>query len=98
MLPSTHPSVIFQKLEDGAVLFAPGSELYFGLNEVGAMIWMLLPEVRSIGDLCNAVAARYPEVAPSVIRTDIEELLQQLVREGLAVASTSGGGDAVQAS
>ena len=43
MLPSANPAVIFQKLDDGAVLFTPETELYFGLNSVGALVWDLLP-------------------------------------------------------
>ena len=43
MLPTPLPTVIFQRIDDGAVLFAPATEVYFGLNEVGAKIWQLLP-------------------------------------------------------
>ena len=90
MLPHANPTVIFQKLEDGAVLFAPETEVYFGLNEVGAAIWQLLvPRGRSLDQICSDLAARYPEVTAATIRSDVLELLDQLVDEGLAQRSDS---------
>ena len=44
------------------------------------------------------LAERFPDVATSTIRTDVEELLASLVREGLAQAPPPGGGDAASAS
>lgn len=86
MLPSAEPSVIFQKVADGAVLFAPVSEIYFGLNDVGSRIWEMLPPVTgSLDELCARIGADFPEVPPATIRTDIEELLSDLLREGLLV-------------
>lgn len=98
MLPSANPSVIFQKLDDGAVLFAPETELYFGLNAVGALVWDLLPpRTRTIEALCEAVASSYPDVPLTTLRTDVEELLDQLVAEGLVRRADAGGTDAVVA-
>lgn len=86
MLPSADASIIFQKVTDGAVLFAPKPEIYFGLNEVGARIWELLPPVcRSLDELCGMLQAEHPEVAPDTIRADVHELLAELLREGLLV-------------
>lgn len=98
-LPVAAPSVIFQEFEDGAVLFAPEREHYFGLNEVGTLIWSLLPpRCASIDALCTAVAARYPDITGEVIRADAIELLERLVAEGLALAGSSEPGDAPAAS
>ena len=99
MLPSANPSVIFQKLDDGAVLFTPETELYFGLNAVGALVWDLLPpRTGSLELLCASVAAAYPEVPADTIRMDVEELLEQLVAEGLARRASPRGTDAAAGS
>ena len=98
MLPSANPSVIFQQLEDGAVLFLPTSELYFGLNAVGALIWTLLPpRTETLDAICASVSSTYPDVAASTIRSDVEELLDQLIAEGLASATPPRGTDAAAA-
>jgi hypothetical protein len=85
MLPAASPTVIFKELADGAVLFAPAEEIYFGLNEVGSRIWRLLPPAtESLDELCAKVGAHYPDVPIATIRQDATELLNELVQSGLA--------------
>jgi hypothetical protein len=94
MLPTANPSVIFKVVADGAVLFAPGQEIYFGLNDVGARVWQLLPPASaSLDELCAHLAAQYPDVPPETIRADVRELLDDLMKQGL-VTPPSGAADA----
>lgn len=94
MLPSPVATVIFQRIDDGAVLFEPQTEVYFGLNEVGARVWLLLPpETTTVAQLCDRLASEYPDVAAATIRADVEELLAQLQTEGLVSASIGGQSD-----
>ena len=93
-----HSSVIFQRIDDGAVLFAPATEVYFGLNEVGAKVWQLLPPtMHSLDELCMRLSTEYPTVEAEIIRQDVLELLDQLTAEGL-VAPSAAGSDAKSAS
>jgi hypothetical protein len=92
-LPRTNPGVVFQKLDEGAVLFAPATELYFGLNDVGAMIWELLPRARSHDEVYTTLHTTFPDVDLGVIRADVDDLLARLLAEGLLVGSVSSGGD-----
>ena len=88
MLPVPNPTVIFKALADGAVLFAPNVEIYFGLNEVGARVWELLPAANgSLDALCASVGALYPDAPAATIRQDVQELLDELVTQGLATAA-----------
>ena len=83
-LPTPVDGVLFQALEDGAVLFSATSELYFGLNHVGARIWELLPPATStLDELCARLQQRYQEARPTVLRRDVLELLERLRAEGL---------------
>lgn len=85
LLPVAHPSVIIQSLDDGAVLFAPETEIYYGLNTVGLRIWHLLPPAtRTLEALCAELARVYPEVPVEQLAADARELLDALVAEGLA--------------
>lgn len=78
ILPHPHPSVVFREVSDGAVLLQMQDEIYFGLNEVGARVWQLLPpECRTVDELCERLRERYPEIPPDQIRADVEELLGQ---------------------
>ena len=76
MLPVANPKVIFKALLDGeAVLFSTEEEVYFGLNEVGARVWELLPPAtNSIDELCAALSVQYPDADPAMIRADVMEL------------------------
>lgn len=86
MLPSANPAVLFQRLDDGAVLFSPTSEQYFGLNEVGARIWTLLPPVTtSLDQLVQRLADTYPEAPVATMRADAEQLLGSLLEADLVL-------------
>lgn len=92
MLPTPHPAVIFQRIDDGAVLFSPTTEVYFGLNEVGAKVWQLLPPTSSsVDEICEELGRDYPDVERTVIQQDVVELLDQLLREGLVAPTATAG-------
>lgn len=87
-LPAPTPGVMCQELDDGAVLFSPATEIYFGLNHVGAAVWSLLPPASAtLDELCSALVARYPDAPPERLADDVERLLGELAREGLVVRS-----------
>ena len=86
MLPRVNPKVIFKEQSDGAVLFSMDDEVYYGLNEVGAEIWALLPPVsNSVEEIRDAIVMRYPEVDPAVIQADVTQLIDDLVSHGLLI-------------
>jgi hypothetical protein len=91
MLPVANPKVIYKAMPDGAVLFSTADEVYFGLNEVGARVWELLPPAtRTLDELCAAMQRHYPDVPLETIRADVVELLEELSAQGLVLAATSG--------
>jgi hypothetical protein len=87
MLPVANPKVIYKALLDGeAVLFSTEEEVYFGLNEVGARVWELLPPAtNSLDELCAAVAVQYPDADPAMIRADVMELIAELSSHRLVI-------------
>lgn len=86
MLPRPHPAVLFQPVDDGAILLHTEQEIYFGLNGVGAQIWGLLPPAcRELDEVCARLQDRYPDVPPEELRGDVMELLDTLTTEGLLV-------------
>src|SRR5215204_619129 len=86
MLPIANPVVVYRALSEGAVLFSTTDEVYFGLNNVGAKAWELLPPTtNTLDDLCAALVKEYPEVPEATIRADVNELLEELTAHGLVV-------------
>ncbi|NEP27986.1 PqqD family peptide modification chaperone [Moorena sp. SIO3I6] len=58
------------------------SGVYFGLNAVGASIWNLIQEPKTVNEIRDAILAKY-QVEPEQCESDILALLQELQTEGL---------------
>ena len=91
-LPTANPAVIFKPLADGGVIFAADSEIYFGVNEVGAHLWRLLPPVTTtVDEMVAELTKQYPEVEADTIRKDVLEMLDDLEKYQLVVAPADDG-------
>jgi hypothetical protein len=55
---------------------------YFGLNTVGASIWKLVREPKTVSQIRDAILQEY-DVEPDRCEHDIMELLQELSKHGL---------------
>lgn len=72
------------------MLFSPATEIYFGLNHVGARIWELLPPATStVQELCDRLRAIYPDAGAGV-EADVRTLLEQLALAGLVNGQPAG--------
>ncbi len=67
--------------EESAILNLKNS-VYYGLDPVGARVWKLLQQPRSIGQLRDAVIDEY-DVEPHRCEADLLELLEKMRAEGL---------------
>ncbi len=86
VLPVPHPAVIARALPDGSVLFHPQTEVYFGLNDTGTVIWQaLLNGAASEEALVGAVLERWPDAPSVAVYSHVRELLADLSIEGLVV-------------
>lgn len=69
-------------LNDEVAILNLKSALYFGLDEVGAVIWEALSEPKSVSELCGTVLDRF-EVDERQCSTDIIGFLAHLKKSGL---------------
>jgi hypothetical protein len=67
---------------DEAVILNLKSELYLGLNPVGTRIWTVLHDAPSIQSAYESLLAEF-DVEPEHLRQDMDELLDQLLAQGL---------------
>lgn len=95
LAPVAAENVVYKAMPDGAVLFSSDSEVYFGLNAVGARVWELLLASDTVAQITEAMAMQYPEVPADVIQSDVGELLAELERQGLVRAREGGADQAV---
>jgi hypothetical protein len=68
------------------VILNLNDDTYYGLPEVGAFVWTLLKEPRTLAELRDAVVAEF-EVEASVAEADLRDLLNTLRERGLAHAA-----------
>jgi hypothetical protein len=67
--------------EESAILNLKNT-VYYGLDPVGARIWNLLQQPRSVGELRDALLAEY-EVDADRCERDLLDLLEKMRDEGL---------------
>lgn len=76
--------VLFNELSGEGVLLNLQNGKYYGLNEVGTRLWLLLSENGSLEAAYQALLAEY-DVAEAQLRQDVVELVGRLVEQGLLV-------------
>lgn len=69
-------------LDREAAILNLESGVYYGLNAVGARIWHLIQEPRTVNELLGILLKEF-EVSPERCEADLHELLRKLVAEGL---------------
>ena len=57
---------------------------YFGLDPVGARMWQLLAEGKTLAEVCDAIVEEY-EVSRDAVERDLLALLDDLKAHGLIV-------------
>jgi len=67
--------------EEAAILNMKNS-VYYGLDPVGARIWQLLQQPRSIAEIRDVIASEY-DVSADRAESDLRELIGKLLSEGL---------------
>ena len=75
-------SVLFRDLDGEAVLLETGTGRYYGLNEVGTRMWVLLDLHGEIEAVCRALLAEY-DVPEERLREDLLQLVDSLAARGL---------------
>ncbi len=85
---TTAPDVLFRTIGDEAVLLNLRTEMYLGLDPVGARMWAVLHESPSIEAGYEALKDEY-DVSPDVLRQDLEALRAPLLDQSLIELTTT---------
>jgi ribosomal protein S8 len=82
--PSSQLTISLKYGQDGEmVILSLDSGIYFGLNEVGTRIWLLLREHAALAKVVDLMLAEY-DVPRDALESDVLRLAQQLSAHGLA--------------
>ena len=87
---------IAAKVIDGeAIIINLANGVYYSMDKVGALVWDFLQAGHALEEAIKAVTRRY-DISRSQAESDIQRLVQELVRENLVVSSEDGRSVAVE--
>lgn len=70
------------QLDGEAVILSLADGVYYGLNPVGASVWTLLEQPRTVAELRDAIVAEFDVDAPTA-EADLRALLHEMAARGL---------------
>jgi hypothetical protein len=76
------PHVLVRTLESESVLLNMKDESYYGLDEMGTRMWIVLTQSENIQVAYESLLAEY-QVNASILQKDLEDLIEKLVEHGL---------------
>ena len=80
--------LVVEEIDDDVVVLDLDGNQYFGLNEVGWLIWRALDETdESFGDIADAIADEF-DIEVERARRDAAAFIEQLLDAGLASRRT----------
>ena len=79
-------SVLARKVGDEVIVLDMERGEYFGLPAVGARIWELLPDCRSLVEVADVIAVEY-DVDRATVERDVLSLVADLSEKGLLVVA-----------
>ena len=80
--PTIPAQVMSRVVGDETVILDLGSGTYFGLDPVGARIWQLMGEGKTLVEICDAMLDEY-DVTREALERDVIELADKLLEQKL---------------
>jgi hypothetical protein len=87
-------NVLFQKVDEETVILEPETGEYYTLNAIGTFMVELFQQGHSKAEVINLVLKKYQAEESEVIQ-DIDELLTQLLKQGLFISNNGKDGKAI---
>jgi len=72
------PKQISSNLAGEEVIMQLESGIYYGLDSVGASVWALVQQPRTVAAICEAICAEF-DVEPERCLADVRQLLTELI-------------------
>lgn len=88
------PQVLVSQVDDELIILDLTSNMYFGLNSVGAQIWYFLSQDKTIAETCEAMLAKY-DASPESMERDVLDLTNELLSKNLVTRKPLGQSQSV---
>jgi len=80
--PTIPTQVMAREVGDETVILDLGSGTYYGLDPVGARIWQLMSEGKTLQEICDTMLDEY-DVTREALERDVVELAEKLLEQKL---------------
>jgi hypothetical protein len=80
--PTIPPQVMARQVGDETVILDLAGGTYYGLDPVGARIWQLMSERKTLAEICDTMLDEY-EVTRDDLERDVVELANKLLEQKL---------------
>lgn len=80
--PTIPAQVMARQVGDETVILDLAGGTYYGLDPVGARIWHLMGEGKTLGEICDAMLDEY-NVTREALERDVLELAHKLLEQKL---------------
>jgi hypothetical protein len=79
-----NPQVVcWSKLEEETLVLSLDSGFYYTLDEIGGLIWEMLVSEQDRSQIVARLVQEYEVSDPQTVEKDVDELLSELMDEGL---------------
>ena len=78
----TPPEVMTRTVGEEVVILDLATGTYFGLDPVGARMWELMADGKTLGEVCDRMLDEY-EVSREALEGDVLHLTEELTTQGL---------------
>ena len=86
MMPSSKitisPNVVSRAVGEETVILDLESGTYFGLDSIGARVWQMMEEGRTLSEICDVMVAEY-DVSRETLEQDAVRLASELAAKRL---------------
>jgi hypothetical protein len=80
--PAIPAQVMARQVGNETVILDLASGTYFGLDPVGARVWQLIGQGKSLAEICDALLDEY-DVTRETLEHDVIDLAEKLLQKGL---------------
>ena len=80
--PTIPAQVMARQVGDETVILDLAGGTYYGLDPVGARIWQLMGEGKTLGEICDAMLDEY-DVTREALERDVVDLADKLLEQKL---------------
>jgi hypothetical protein len=84
-VPKPSPEVVYRRLGEAGVLVHLETNHVFEINATGLRVWELVQEGRSVSGIVDALTREF-QIDQASARTDVDQLLDELLARGLLVS------------